>query len=193
MYLVIDPMSPPPMLIFAISCAALTICIVLMIAAAGIKRTFRGESFFIPRARAEGADLARAASRVRSRALKSRFSRTNGGQVRSARPNTEQPRRSLVRPFADRSNVQPGGMAILANIADIPATIDEVQQLAHTIALYAKRPNKELAIIEAWGATKGEGELYTRASRLFDTAMGDKARQAAKAKAPQIAREVEAA
>lgn len=78
-------------------------------------------------------------------------------------------------------------------MADIPTSIDEMQRLAHTITLYAKRPNKEIAILEAWGATKGDGDVYTRASRLFDAAMSDAARQALKAKGPQIAREVEAA
>jgi hypothetical protein len=74
---------------------------------------------------------------------------------------------------------------------DLPATLDELQRLAHASALYAKRPNKELAILEAWGETKGQGPGYQRASSLFDAAMSETARATAKGKAPPVAREVE--
>jgi hypothetical protein len=127
---------------------------------------------------------------VRSSALRGQFSRANKVQRRSAHPNAEKGDRSGVQSFTNRSNVQPIAPAIAA---DLPATLAELQRLAHTIALYAKRPNKEQAILEAWGATKGGGELYDRASRLFDTAMSDAARQAAKMKSPAVLREVETA
>jgi hypothetical protein len=56
--------------------------------------------------------------------------------------------------------------------------------LAHAITLYAKRPNKWIAIESAWGVTKGEGDSYQQASLLFDTAMSASARQAARKKTP---------
>lgn len=180
-----DPSAPPAWLLGLIMASAVLLFIGFLFLVQGVKRAGQwlggGQPPAAPR------------SGVRSTVLKSRFNRTNNGRSRSALPNAESPQRSVVQPFTDRSNVQPLAPAILANIADIPATIDEVQRLAHTIALYTKRPNKELAILEAWGETKGEGEGYKRASRLFDTAMSDVARQAAKAKAPQLAREVETA
>jgi hypothetical protein len=75
---------------------------------------------------------------------------------------------------------------------DLPANVGELQQLAHAIVLYARRPNKELAILGATGLTKGGGPEYTRFSRLFDVAISREARQVAKAK-PQPVREVETA
>lgn len=180
-----EPNAPPPWLMFLIMVVLLSVTLGLMILLAGVKRVLRGESFWVPR---EEATLRPAGGRVRSAALKGRFKKANAVQGRSAHLNAENLQRSGVQTFTERSNVQPPAPP---PGADLPASIDELQRLAHTIALYAKRPNKELAISEAWGASKGEGGLYQRASRLFDAAMSDRVRQAAKAKQSASARETE--
>lgn len=191
MFLAIDPMAPPAWLIFLISFCFLVAFIVLMITVAGIQRLVRGESFFVPRDRDEGERPSPARRSLRSAPFRKQFSRANSVQARSPRANAEKSNVQSVQRFTDRSDVQLYTPAIMG---DLPTSIDELQRLAHTIALYAKRPNKELAILEAWGETKGEGEGYKRASSLFDAAMSDTARAAAKAKAPQLAaREVETA
>lgn len=185
-----EPNAPPPWLMFAIMFVAVSVFVGLMIVFAGISRVLRGESFWVPR---EHATPRLASGGVRSVALKGRFRRANAVQTRAPRPNAEKAAVPPVRPFAERSSVPPSTPVIAA---DLPATLDELQRLAHTIVLYAKRPNKELAILEAWGATKGQSPDYQRASALFDAAMSDAARQAARAKpapAPAPRREVEPA
>jgi hypothetical protein len=160
----------------------------IVVVVGGLLRMARGESFW---PREESAALRPAGHAGRSATFRKQFSRSNVVHQRSPRANAEKPSVQSVQTFMDRSNVQPFVPPIMG---DIPATLDELQRLAHTIALYAKRPNKELAILESWGETKGDGEGYQRASRLFDAAMSDTARAAAKAKAPQpAAREVETA
>lgn len=171
------PNAPPPWLPFLIMVVAVSAFVGLIIILGGLLRAARGESFW-PR---EASDLRPAGDGVRSAALRTRFKRSHGVQQRSPRPNAENRLVQGVQAFTDRSNVQPTAPPIAG---DLPATLDELQRLAHTIALYAKRPNKELAIFDAWGETKGEGEGYKRASSLFDAAMSDAARAAAKAKAP---------
>jgi hypothetical protein len=182
------PQAPPPWLMFVLMAGLVTAFCALVVVLGGLSRMARGESFW---PREEGATLRPARAAGRSRTFKKQFSRANSVQARSPRANAEKPTVQSVQTFTDRSNVQPVSPQ---HVGDIPATLDELQRLAHTIALYAKRPNKELAILEAWGETKGEGDGYRRASSLFDAAMSDTARAAAKAKAPQLAaREVETA
>lgn len=175
--------APPPWLMFVIMAVLVSAFLALVVILGGLSRMARGVSFW-PKDEGQSEPGRRV---VRSAAFKKRFSRANGVRQRSARANAEKGNVQPVRAFEDRSNVQ-------IETGDMPATLDELQRLAHTIALYAKRPNKELAILESWGETKGEGEGYQRASRLFDAAMSDAARQAAKAKIAQPAmREVETA
>jgi hypothetical protein len=179
--------APPPWLMFLLMAALVSAFCAIVVVAGGLSRVARGESFW-PREEGAAEPTGR---RVRSAAFRKQFSRSNTVRVRSPRANAEKPTVQSVQTFTDRSNVQPSMPPITG---DMPATLDELQRLAHTIALYAKRPNKELAILEAWGASKGGGGLYDRASILFDAAMSDAARAAAKAKAPQLAaREVETA
>lgn len=179
--------APPPWLMFLLMVGLISAFLALIVIFGGLSRMARGESFW-PH---EDGERAPAAHKVRSAPFKKQFNRANTVQQRSARANAENRNVQGVQTFTDRSNVQPEMPPIMG---DMPATLDELQRLAHTIALYAKRPNKELAILESWGETKGEGEGYQRASRLFDAAMSDAARQAAKAKvAPPQVREVEVA
>jgi hypothetical protein len=145
-----------------------------------------GESFW-PRDEATAAPAGRT---VRSVAFKRQFSRAHAVQQRSPRMNAEKPSVQPVQAFSDRSPVQ---SSVPPLAGDLPMSLDELQRLAHTIALYAKRPNKELAILEAWGETKGQGPGYQRASSLFDAAMSEAAHVAAKARTPAVAREVETA
>jgi len=167
------PAAPAPWLMFVIMFVLVGLAIGLIVLLGGTSRVLRGESFW-PRDERAARPATRAA---RSATFRGQFKRANRGQPGSARANAENGDRSAVQPVAERSIVQPTSM--------LPATTDELQRLAHTIALYAKRPNKELAILEAWGATKGEGDRYQRANALFEAAMSDTARQAAKAKPPQ--------
>ena len=179
--------APPPWLMFALMAVFVSAFLALVVILGGLSRVARGESFWPHEDGAPAPD----AHKVRSAPFKKRFSRANAVHARSPRANAEKPTVQAVQTFTDRSTVQTETPPIMG---DIPATLDELQRLAHTIALYAKRPNKELAILESWGETKGEGEGYQRASRLFDAAMSEPARAAAKAKAPQpLARESEAA
>lgn len=118
--------------------------------------------------------------RGRAGGLPARRSRlANRVRARSARPNAEKPERSGVQTFTARS--APNAAEVL------PASAAELHTLAHVIVLYARRPNKELAISDATGASKGAGEEYRRWAALFDAAMGDAARAAAKAKPPELA------
>ena len=182
-----EPQAPAPWMMFLIMAGLVSAFLAFVVVAGGLLRVARGESFW-PR---DDAALRPAGHAGRSATFRKQFSRANSVQKRSARPNAERPAVQSVQPFMDRSNVQHTTPPIMD---DLPISLDELQRLAHTIALYAKRPNKEVAIFDAWGETKGEGEGYQRASRLFDAAMSDAARQAAKAKAPQLAaREVETA
>jgi len=179
--------APAPWMAFVLMFVLVGGFCLLIIVFGGLSRVARGESFW-PR---EESALRPAGRGVRSATFRKQFSRANAVQNRSPRANAEKPSVQSVQTFMDRSNVQPFAPPFAG---DLPATLDELQRLAHTIALYAKRPNKEVAIFEAWGETKGEGEGYQRASRLFDAAMSDAARQAAKAKVAQPAvREVETA
>jgi len=182
-----QPPAPSPVLMFVIMFVLVTLFVGAVILFGGLSRVLRGESFW-PR---EDGSIRRVPSSGRSTAFKKKFSRANAVQARSGRANAENPNVQNVQTFADRSNVQP----FVSTLApDLPASVDELQRLAHTIALYAKRPNKELAILEAWGETKGDGDGYKRASQLFDSAMSDAAKSAAKAKIPPAAlREVETA
>lgn len=181
--------APPPWLMFVIMVIAVSAFLALVVIVGGLSRMARGESFWPPREHEEGDERVAARRTVRSAPFRKQFNRANAVQERSPRANAEKPSVQAVQTFTDRSNVQTETPPIMG---DIPATLDELQRLAHTIALYAKRPNKELAILESWGESKGEGEGYQRASRLFDAAMSDVARQAARAKAPQsTAREAE--
>lgn len=170
--------APPPWLMFVLFAGFVSAFLALVVILGGLSRMARGESFWPPREGDEGTPATR---KVRSAPFKKQFNRANTVQQRSARANAEKPTVQAVQSFTDRSNVQP---EIPPITGDMPATLDELQRLAHTIALYAKRPNKELAILEAWGETKGEGEGYKRASGLFDAAMSDAARAAAKTKTP---------
>lgn len=179
--------APTPLLMFGIMVLAVSSFCAFVVIAGGLLRMARGESFWPPREIEEG-ERAPARRKVRSAPFKKQFSRANGVQGRSPRANAEKGNVQAVQTFTDRSNVQAETPPIMG---DMPATLDELQRLAHTIALYAKRPNKELAILESWGESKGEGEGYQRASRLFDAAMSDAARAAAKAKGAPIAREAE--
>lgn len=175
--------APAPWMVFVLMFLLVGGFCLLIIVFGGLSRVARGESFW-PR---EESALRPAGRAGRSATFRKQFSRANVVQNRSARANAEKPAVQSVQAFMDRSNVQ-------SILGDLPATLDELQRLAHTIALYAKRPNKEVAIFEAWGETKGEGDGYQRASRLFDAAMSDTVRAAAKAKAVQPpAREVETA
>lgn len=174
------PTAPPSWLMFLIMAGLVSAFVVFVVVAGGLSRLARGESFWPHDESAE-----------RSIPFKKRFRRSNAVQQRSVRANAVKPPVQAVQTFADRSNVQTSAPHMSG---DLPATLDELQRLAHTIALYAKRPNKEVAILEAWGETKGDGEGYKRASLLFDTAMSESARAAAKTKTPQaLAREVETA
>lgn len=101
----------------------------------------------------------------------------NRVRARSARPNAEKPERSGVQTFTARS-ARPNAAEVL------PASAAELHTLAHVIVLYAKRNSKEAAIEGAAGCTKGGGEEYQRWAKLFDAAMGEAARAAAKAKPP---------
>lgn len=182
--------APPPWLMFVIMAVAVSAFLGLVVIVGGLSRMARGESFWPPREYEEEGERVPVRRKVRSAPFRKQFNRANAVQERSPRANAEKPTVQAVQTFMDRSGVQP----FVGPIAgDMPATLDELQRLAHTIALYAKRPNKELAILESWGESKGEGEGYQRASRLFDAAMSDAARAAAKAKAvPPAVREVEA-
>lgn len=176
--------APAPWMMFLLMIGLVGGFCLLVIVFGGLSRIARGESFW---PHEEGAALRPAPRAGRSAAFKKQFSRANTVQKRSPLLNAEKPAVQGVQAFMDRSNVQPIA-------GDLPVTLDELQRLAHTIALYAKRPNKEVAILEAWGETKGDGERYQRASKLFDTAMSDAARAVAKAKIQQsAAREVETA
>jgi hypothetical protein len=167
--------APPPWLMFVIMACLVSAFLALVVILGGLLRVARGESFW-PH---EDGELAPAVHKVRSAPFKKQFNRANGVQGRSPRANAEKENVQTVQTFTDRSNVQNETPPIMG---DLPETLDELQRLAHAIALYAKRPNKELAILESWGESKGEGEGYQRASRLFDAAMSDAARAAAKAK-----------
>lgn len=177
--------APPPWLMFLLMVGFVSAFLALVVILGGLSRVARGESFW-PHEEGEQAPVAH--HKVRSAPFKKRFNRANAVQERSPRANAEKGNVQTVQTFIDRSNVQAEMPPIMG---DMPATIDELQRLAHTIALYAKRPNKELAILESWGESKGEGEGYQRASRLFDAAMSDAARSAAKAKGAPIVREAE--
>lgn len=182
-----QPVAPSQVLMFVLFGGMIIAVLTLIIVGGGLSRMARGESFW-PR---EDGTIRRAPGGGRSESFKKRFSRSNAVQERSARSNAEKSSVQNVQAFTSRSNVQPSTPPIAP---DLPATLDELQRLAHTIALYAKRPNKELAILEAWGETKGDGEGYKRASQLFDTAMSDAAKGVARAKAPPaVLREVETA
>lgn len=179
-------MAPAPWLMFVIMVGLISAFLAIAVVVGGLSRLARGESFWPSD---DGA-----VRPARSNVFKKRLTRSHAVQRRSAHPNAGKSSVQSVQSvqaFTSRSNVQSYAPPMAP---DLPATLDELQRLAHTIALYAKRPNKELAILEAWGETKGEGDGYKRASLLFDTAMSDAARQAAKTKlaAPNL-REVETA
>lgn len=98
---------------------------------------------------------------------------------RSSQQNAEKPKDSSVQEFNERSKIE----------TDLPADHAELQRLAHALVLYAKRPNKQLAIEAAWNCTKGQGEEWKRGSALFNAAMGDSVRAAVKEKEPQEAQQ----
>lgn len=175
-----DPQAPPPWLVFVLMFGLVSVALAVMALLAALTRGMQRLKSDPPDVRSTVQKIG-----VRSRALRSRL--MTSVRARSPQPNEESPARSAVQPFMDRSKPN------VLTPPDLPINLDELQRLAHTIALYAKRPNKELAILEAWGETKGEGEGYQRASRLFDAAMSDAARQAAKARPAAQLREVEAA
>jgi hypothetical protein len=182
------PNAPAPWMMFLLMVVLISAFLAIVVIAGGLLRMARGESFW---PQEEGAALRPAGRTGRATTFKKQFSRANAVQQRAARANAEKPTVQNVQAFTDRSNVQPSAPHFTD---DLPATLDELQRLAHAIALYVKRPNKELAILESWGETKGQGPGYQRASQLFDAAMSETARAAAKAKAPQLAaREVETA
>jgi len=172
--------APAPWMMFLIMACLISAFLAFVVIVGGLSRMARGESFW---PRDEGASEPKRRT-VRSAPFTKQFSRANVVRIRSARANAEKPHVQAVQPFTNRSNVQPPPPPIMG---DLPTTHDELHRLAHAIVLYAKRPNKELAIFESWGETKGEGEGYKRASQLFDLAMSDAARAAAKAKVPQSA------
>lgn len=182
--------APPPWLVTAFFSGALALILGAMIVIAGIKRVLRGESFFIPRERdtSERSRLRPRPTRVRSTALTPADRAANNVPQRSARQNAESQSVQPVRAVANVQTVQPPKPM---HVGDIPINVDEMQRLALTIALYARRPNKELAIKEAWGESKGGGPGYERASLLFDTAMTEAARAAIKQKGAPLAREPE--
>ncbi len=102
--------------------------------------------------------------------------RSHAVQPRSPQPNAEKPGVQSVQPFTERSDLNAPATPMLP--ASLP--LSDLQTLAHIITLYAKRPNKELAINGATGATKGAGEEYQKWSALFDTAMTEQVRAVAK-------------
>lgn len=173
-----EPNAPAPWLIFVLTFVGAGLLVGFIVLIGGLSRVAKGLPFW-PEEEGTARPVRGA---VRSATFRRQHRRVNGVQLRSPRANAEKGERSDVQRFSERSDVQhlspPSG--------DLPATLDELQRLTHTIAIYAKRPNKELAILEAWGHTKGEGEGYQRASRLFDVAMSDAARQALKAKAQVV-------
>lgn len=190
MLLVIDPTAPPDWLVGLVFGGMLSAVLALMILVAGLKRMARGEPFWPESEREEGSARRPRMRRVRSEKLRTRLPSANTVPARSARPNAESQPVQRVQPVA---KVQPVQAPRPLHDDTIPANVDEVQRLAYTIALYSKRPNKELAIKEAWGATKGDGDVYVRASLLFDTAMTDAARYAAKQKGAALVLEGETA
>lgn len=125
---------------------------------------------------AEDAPLRRR-SRVRSRPLRGYRARSgqanvqNGVQQRSPRLNAES---QSVQRSASVQNVQHAA-------TNLPQNADELRKLAHAIALYSQRPNKQLAIETAWGCSKGEGPIWQRASALFDAAAPPRLAKAGKA------------
>lgn len=163
-----EPTAPPPWLMFVVMVVAVSafiaVLFVIKAATAGVRRL-------------TDPDLR---TRARSASVRAVRQVANAVRERSPQQNAENATRSGVQAFAEGSpaNVP----APPQPTPDLPASVEELQRLAHAIALYAKRPNKELAILEAWGATKGEGPEYQRASRLFDAAMSDVARAAARQK-----------
>jgi hypothetical protein len=175
--------APPPWLMFLIMAGLVSAVLVLIVLLGGLSRLARGASFW-PR---DEANTAPAARKVRSVAFKHKFSGAHAVQQRSLHPNAEKPSGQSVQTFSDRSAVQ---SSVPPMPDELAMSLDELQRLAHAIALYAKRPNKELAILEAWGESKGDGPGYKRASGLFDAAMSDVARAAAKTKPSAAAREV---
>lgn len=175
-----DPQAPPPWLMFVLMFGLVSAALAVMALLAALTRGMQRLKSDPPDVRSTVQKIG-----VRSRAFRSRL--MTSVRARSPQMNAESPARSAVQPFTDRSKVNASAAP------DLPTNLDELQRLAHTIALYAKRPNKELAILEAWGETKGEGEGYKRASALFDAAMGDAARAAAKARPAAQLREVETA
>lgn len=166
--------APPPWLVFAVMFAAVSLFVGFLYLVSALSRGARRLSE--PETRAH----------IRSRIVQGSVQAMHRVRERSARANAENGELSTVQPFNERSTTN-------ASAGDLPATVDELQRLAYTITLYTKRPNKEIAIFEAWGETKGEGEGYQRASKLFDLAMSEAARRTAKAKPQPPVREVETA
>jgi hypothetical protein len=67
-----------------------------------------------------------------------------------------------------------GATQALANddaALNAPPTADEIRRLGHALRLYAVERSKQRAIETAFRCSKGAGQTWRRASRLFDLAI----------------------
>lgn len=158
-----DPVPPSPVLLFGIMFVAVLGALALIFFFAFLTRTIE---------RVKSGGLVAAFPYVQQRS-KPVYRSLNVVQKGSRQQNAKYRQRSGVQPFKKGSDLN--GVPALA-------TADELQKLAHAIVLYAKRPNKELAIEAAWNCTKGAGDDWKRGLMLFDSAMGEKAMEVAKGK-----------
>ncbi len=166
------PIAPAPWQSFLIMFGLLAVTIGLLLALAWLTRAW--QRLADPAVRA----------RVQERAVRTvRIVRAaaTGVHGRSARPNAEKRDGQDVQTVGERSPANPKPEPVSAD-GELRMAKDDLQKLAHIIVLYARRPNKELAILTATGATKGGSDEYQRWSQRFDEAMGEAAREAAKAK-----------
>jgi hypothetical protein len=158
--------SPSPVLTFFVMFGLITLVLGLIFVLSAVTRGWRALTSPEGRARAsvmmrEGVQrLARGEQREKKRSprLNYRANTTNRVQERSPLLNAEKP---SVQGSASVQIVQ-------ANELLMPRDLSELQKLIHAHALYARRPNKQIAIETAWGCTKGEGPEWTRAAALFD-------------------------
>ncbi|HEU4322104.1 MAG TPA: hypothetical protein VFS21_03055 [Roseiflexaceae bacterium] len=153
-----EPVAPHPLLMFVIMFALVAAFIFLIWLIAWLTRA--GQRLHDPETQRRvvrtGVRLVRGAA--------------NSVQGRSLRLNAEKPEGSEVQPVTKGSdlNLKPGAGS---TPSEMPATVEELQKLAHMIVLYSRKPNKEAAITEVAGATKGGGAEYQRWSQLFDLAL----------------------
>lgn len=180
----IDPQHPPEWLLAGV-------LIILLLIIIGIARLIH-----------EVAEIRAGRRRVNLRPLRDALGRWAGRMAQPSRVQPVRPRLNyrsrLVNAVPTHSahlNAEYGGVQARSDVQrsanpvqsvqpsdpSMPRDMDELRKLIHAHALYALRPNKQIAIETTWGCTKGEGEAWQRASALFDATKPPKAPKEAEA------------